>query len=203
LGDAFFCFNLNQREAMWQILGYHLLTHLKSPVQLNLFSGFPNSVRSGQKEFKKMNDYEAISADYAVYGLSTRGHLMSVIRKQWPQLPKMTTSRAKEFRHNRTIQIAGLSIVMQRPPTAAGTAFATIEDETGFLDLIFFKSTYDKVKEIIMDHCFVLVQGKIQRDGLSVSLVVQSVKPILEQSASQPVHQGTSDTMSNLTITIP
>ncbi len=182
LGDAFACFQLDQRTALWQILGYQLLNYSKSPVQLSLFSGYPNSITNEKYLFKRMNDYEAISADYAVYGLSTRGHLMGAIRKRFPNLPKMTATQAKNSVQNRVIRISGLSIIMQRPPTASGTAFATLEDETGFLDLIFFKTVYERFKEVIMDHCFVIIQGKIQRDGLSVSLVVQNVKPLDDEA---------------------
>src|SRR5690606_35748100 len=97
------------------------------------------------------------------------------IRQKWRNLPRLIAWEAKQFSHGRNIRIAGLSIVMQRPPTAGGTVFATLEDESGFLDLVIHKKTFEKYRDLVLDHCFLIVCGRIQRDGLSVSLIVQSL----------------------------
>jgi DNA polymerase III alpha subunit len=69
--------------------------------------------------------------------------------------------------------------VLQRPPTASGTAFATLEDEFGFLDLVLKKEVYERVRTIMQDEPFVIVRGQLQRDGLAASLVVNEVRPFL------------------------
>jgi error-prone DNA polymerase len=181
LGDAFTCFGLDQRAALWSILAHQALQGDTFPEQLSLFSHLEETSENCVKNlpFKKMDEYESIRSDYSAYTLSTRGHPMKMIRKKFPRLPKLTTLQAKQFPHGRTISLPGLSVVMQRPPTAAGTAFATIEDETGFLDLIFHKKIFEKFRDLILDHCFLIVTGKIQRDGNSISLIVQNIQSFL------------------------
>ena len=56
-------------------------------------------------------------------------------------------------------------IVLQRPPTAKGTCFATLEDETGFLDLILKKEVYEKHRELFTTHSFFTISGMLQRSG--------------------------------------
>jgi error-prone DNA polymerase len=68
--------------------------------------------------------------------------------------------------------------VLQRPPTAKGTAFATIEDESGILDLILHREVFEKFRDVIRDEAFLLVRGELQRDREAVQLVVRRIDPI-------------------------
>jgi error-prone DNA polymerase len=182
-GDAFTCFGYHQRQALWEILAYEILNDSKSPIQLNLFSQLnpSQSQTSASHSFVQLSQDESITTDYEAYGFSVRGHPMQALRKKYPRLSKITTAQAKRASHDSWIQVPGLSVIVQRPPTAAGTVFATIEDETGFLDLIFHRAVFEKYQELIWDQCFLLVSGKIQRDGLSVSLIVKHLKPFMKE----------------------
>jgi error-prone DNA polymerase len=178
LGDFFRPFGIEQRDALWEILAYQsfFAGHRKSQ-QLSLFKG--QRVGSAHHlPFKKFSRYQTICADYKAYGLSTRGHPMEIVRLQLRNLPQITTAEARTYPHGRRIKLPGLSIVMQRPPTAKGTVFATLEDETGLLDLIIHKAVFERHHDTILDFCFLLITGDIQRDGLSISLVVKDIQPI-------------------------
>jgi error-prone DNA polymerase len=190
LGDAFSCFQYDQRRALWQILAYEILNFKDEGQQMNLFTGVDFSTQRDTSAsphssalarasfpFSSMDEYESILSDYQSYGLSTRGHPMQFIRKKYKGLPPMTTAQAKQGSNGTILSLLGLSVVMQRPPTASGTVFATLEDETGFLDIIIHHQIFEKYKELILDHSFLIVTGKIQRDGLSVSLILRSIKP--------------------------
>jgi len=79
-------------------------------------------------------------------------------------------------------------LVRQRPPTAKGVSFATIEDEFGFLDLVLFAKKFAELKEVFLLHSFLVVEGRIERDGHSVSLIVDQVVPIFPpEKDEQPV----------------
>lgn len=191
LGDCFKCFQYDQRSALWKILSLSLIIDPISPIQLNLFTcrdSWHHEV--SRSPFREMGEYESVQSDYQSFGLSSRGHPMKYIREHFSELPQITTQHAKTLPHGKMIEIPGLSVVMQRPPTAAGTVFATLEDETGFLDLFIHKAVFEKVKDLILDHCFLIVRGRIQRDGLSVSLVVQNVKPCLVSSRESYFQMG-------------
>lgn len=179
VGDIFKDFGLNQREALWKVLSIEAMawTPLFSSevVQGDLFSETP---------IQTMDGYETILSDYRATGLSHRGHPMEWVRRRMrgrggPGSLQMNSLRVKECTHGKKITIPGLSLVIQRPPTASGTAFATLEDEFGFLDLIMHREVFEKVRAVLLDEPFVLVSGAIQRDGRAVSLIVRDVKPFL------------------------
>ncbi len=182
LGDAFSVFGLDQRKALWRILAANQ--------QLPLFSGHELGESARPSPFRALDTYESICADYTVFNLSARGHPMEEIRKRFPRLPRTTTATARATPSGRRLEVAGLSIVMQRPPTAGGTVFATLEDETGILDLILHKDVFERYREMILEHCFLIATGAIQRDGDSISLIVKSVRPFgvdfSQESAPRP-----------------
>ncbi|MBI3557021.1 MAG: error-prone DNA polymerase [Deltaproteobacteria bacterium] len=176
MGDAFLPFGFDQRHALWEILAHEALTRPDPTGQLNLFSGV--SIQEQAGIFAQLDESQAIRADYDTYRLSTRGHPMTALRAQMPHLPRLTTEQAKQSPNGRMVTFAGLTIVRQRPPTAAGTVFATLEDDAGFLDLVLHKDTHEKYRELFATQSFMLVRGLIQRDGYSVSMLVRSLKPI-------------------------
>jgi error-prone DNA polymerase len=173
VGDVFREFGLNQRESLWQTLAFDTLKSAPlfhvSTVQSELFS--PTAMEA-------MGGYEEILSDYQATGLSPRGHPMEWIRKKLRgQIPEMNSQLAKKQPNGSVFEIPGLSLVLQRPPTASGTAFATLEDEFGLLDLVLKKEVYTRVRAIMEEEPFVVVRGQLQRDGLAASMVVREVRP--------------------------
>lgn len=176
LGDAFQGYGADQRHSLWNLLALEALAQPARAAQLELFSGV-DLKEAEAALFPALNPYQAIQSDYASYGLSTRGHPMQFIRSQIPALPRRTNAEARRLPNGTVVELAGLAVVMQRPPTARGTVFATLEDETGFLDLILWKDVFDRYRELVLDHGFLLVRGKIQGDGEAGSLLVRSIRP--------------------------
>jgi error-prone DNA polymerase len=176
LGDAFICFGRDQRHTLWEILS-HELTHRPEPSgQLSLFAGLDSA---SEKNFEPLDDYQAILADYSSFELSARGHPMKALRQKIAGIPRPTSAQAKQAPHGRSLALAGLLIIRQRPPTAAGTVFATLEDEMGFVDLILHKETYEKYADLFSTYSFLVARGMIQRDQNSASLLVKSIRPLL------------------------
>jgi error-prone DNA polymerase len=127
---------------------------------------------------EEMGGYEAVMSDYRATGMSSRGHPMEWVRKKLRgRIPEMNSVRAKREPNGKVFEIPGLSLVLQRPPTASGTAFATLEDEFGLLDLVLKKDVFAKDRGIMQDEPFVIVRGQLQRDGLAASFVVKEVRP--------------------------
>jgi error-prone DNA polymerase len=80
--------------------------------------------------------------------------------------------------HGKRISIAGLVLIRQKPPTAKGVCFATLEDEFGFIDAVLWKKIFEKYKEVFLNHCFIIIDGRLQRDGNTKSILVERVRPI-------------------------
>ncbi|NDD90967.1 error-prone DNA polymerase [bacterium] len=166
LGDAFSCFGEDRRHTLWKILAAEK-SHDRSmdgvSEQLSLFAG--QSTSGSNDLFSPLTALESIQSDYRSFGVSTRGHPMQELRQLRSDLPKITTAQAKTVGHLKKLTISGLVIVMQRPPTAKGTCFATLEDETGFLDLILRKEVFEKYRELFESGSIFTVTGKMQRSG--------------------------------------
>lgn len=180
-GDAFADFGNDRRHVLWELLATETLNPQPLAAQLSLFSEKAAAASPTQEIFKPFNEYQHIKADYASYGLSTRGHPMQAIRKFVEKLPPNCSHDLREKKHGAWAEIAGLVIVLQRPPTAKGTVFGTIEDERGFVDLIVWKSTFERFRELILDNSLLIVGGKIQREGNSLSLLVSTVRRFNDQ----------------------
>ncbi len=173
--DAFASLGISLREALFRVLTLHDGLFSQEGVQVELF---PSTL------LPRMSAEEAVIQDYDATGLSARGHPMKFLRDRLRRHPRLrrhanlTTAEAKTFRHGTEITIPGLSVVLQRPPTAKGTAFATIEDESGILDLILHREVFEKCRDTIRDEAFLLVRGVLQRDREAVQVVVKGIAPI-------------------------
>ncbi len=173
--DAFAGLRIPLREALFRVLTLHEGLFNQEGVQVELF---PSTA------LPRMSAEEAVIQDYDATGLSARGHPMKFLRERLKRHPRMrrfaelTTAEVKTFRHRSEVTIPGLSVVLQRPPTAKGTAFATIEDESGILDLILHREVFEKFRDVIRDEAFLLVRGELQRDREAVQLVVRRIDPI-------------------------
>ncbi|MSR84602.1 MAG: DNA polymerase III subunit alpha [Candidatus Latescibacteria bacterium] len=179
LGDAFAGFGRDQRQTLWQLLAAALRRHA---VQLDFIAALTPEC-AGQ-EFRPLGGLDAISLEYQAYGLSAKGHPMAELRKI-RKLPEVTTFYAKRKPPGTTLTVSGLLLVRQRPPTAKGVCFATLEDEHGFLDLVLFANKFEELKEVFLHHSFLIAEGRIERDGHSVSLIVDQVAPIFAESGDE------------------
>lgn len=165
--DSFRALGVGAREALWKILALQVELFRGSEVQGELYAdvSFPDVLEEDQ-----------VVGDYDALGLSARAHPMKWVRASMGRkIPDMDTRKARLLPNGARVSIPGISVVIQRPPTAKGTAFATLEDEYGFLDLIFWKDVYQRCREAIHESPLLIVRGVIQRDGGSVSLVVRGV----------------------------
>ena len=71
------------------------------------------------------------------------------------------------------VKVAGLVLVRQRPGTAGGVCFMTIEDETGFANLVIFQQLFEEFRKPILQSRLIMVEGKLQREGEVVHVIVR------------------------------
>jgi DNA polymerase III alpha subunit len=184
MGGAFECFGLNQRDSLWGVLAYQNFVASRAEIaergeQLCFFRAAEPVAAPAL--FAPLSESQAIEADYRSYGLSVRGHPMAALRRSRSardDIPRITSQGVKNLPNGRITRIAGLVIARQRPPTAKGTAFATLEDEDGFLDLILHREVFERFHEVFVHHAFLRVTGKVQADGHAVNLSVRKVEAL-------------------------
>ncbi|MFO7609306.1 MAG: OB-fold nucleic acid binding domain-containing protein, partial [Candidatus Krumholzibacteriia bacterium] len=130
---------------------------------------------------RSLTDLEEVNWDWTSSGHSTRGHLLeplrAVLRDQgWP-----TAAQLNALPHGRRADYVGVVIVRQRPHTAKGVTFATLEDETGFVNLVFWAQVWEEHKVLAKTLALMGVSGRIQSEDGVVHLVVDRVwEPRLE-----------------------
>jgi error-prone DNA polymerase len=165
--DAFRSIGLDRREALWEV------TAKDRPVAL--FSGQLSSDENEQKvTLPAMATSEHVVLDYASTSLSLKAHPVSFVREKLNQLNIVSTAALNTLQDGHFVKVAGLVLVRQRPGTAGGVCFMTIEDETGFANLVIFQNLFDEYRKAILQSRLIMVQGKLQREGDVIHVIVSS-----------------------------
>lgn len=164
--DAFRSINLDRREALWEVSA--LQDH---PVAL--FAGQPSeSVHEGQVSLPFMTDAEHVVQDYAATGLSLKAHPVSFVREKLRLLHVTETAGLSKLKNGDTVKVAGLITVRQRPGTAKGVLFITIEDESDFANLVVWENVFEKYRKEVLQSRLFMAEGKVQIEGLVIHVVV-------------------------------
>jgi len=165
--DAFRSMGLDRRQALWEVSALQ-----DRPVAL--FEGQPSeSDKEQQIALPLMSKGEHVVQDYATTSLSLKAHPISFVREQLSLLHVKSAAEVKDVAPGSTIKVAGLVLVRQRPGTAGGVCFITIEDETGFSNLVVFEKLFEKYRKEILRSRLLMVEGKLQREGEVIHIIVQ------------------------------
>ncbi len=165
--DAFRSIGLDRRKALWEIAS--LTDHLTG-----LFAGLQadNNIEK-TIELPEMNLAEHVIEDYRTISLSLKAHPVSFARDKLALLGVIATCQLINCTDGTFVRIAGLVLVRQRPGTASGICFITIEDETGTANLVVFKNLFHQYRKEIV-HCrLLMVEGKVQKEGEVIHVVVR------------------------------
>jgi error-prone DNA polymerase len=106
-----------------------------------------------------------IVADYRRLGLTLRRHPVALLRKKLRERRLATIEDARAMPHGRLVRTAGIVIGRQRPDTASGVIFVTLEDETGTLNVIVWRDLFDRQRREVLGSRLMAVYGKIEREG--------------------------------------
>ena len=118
---------------------------------------------------------EHVVEDYVATGLSLKAHPVHFFRERLSALGALrnTTLRSENLRQDARVTVAGLVLVRQRPGTAKGVIFMTLEDETDIANIIVWPKAFEKNRRIVMTARFLAVRGRLQRAGLVVHVVAE------------------------------
>lgn len=107
---------------------------------------------------------EAIVGDYAALGLTLRRHPLALLRPRLARLQLLSARQLQDVPHGRTVRACGIVTVRQRPQTAKGTIFVTLEDETGSVNVIVWPAVVEAWRAPLLKSHLLAVQGEWQRD---------------------------------------
>jgi error-prone DNA polymerase len=166
-------FGLERREAMWKV---------RAPREESLFAGL--ELGDAIPELPPMSRAEQLVLDYETTGISVGDHAMKVVR---PRLPKHYKS-ARDLAttpHGARVSTAGMVICRQRPGTASGVVFVTMEDETGFINLILWARTFEAWRHVATTSAMLVAHGKVERQGEVVYVVPDRLEKLGLEGAAR------------------
>lgn len=165
--NAFRSISFDRREALWEVSAKDL------PVAL--FSGQPAADAAGENNIvlPTMTSAEQVVQDYAATSLSLKAHPVSFTREKLDQLHILPTAALSMHKDGAFVKVAGLVLVRQRPGTAKGVCFMTIEDETGFANLVIFENLFEKFRKEILQSKLIMVEGTLQIEGEVIHVIVK------------------------------
>ena len=119
---------------------------------------------------------QEVLTDYATHGLSLKAHPISLIREELNRRNIITAAELQDETrcpHGRWVKVAGLVLLRQRPATASGVVFETIEDETGAVNLILWSTIYERYRPAARHAGLLLAEGYVQREGQVVHVLAK------------------------------
>ncbi|MFZ1345783.1 MAG: error-prone DNA polymerase [Tabrizicola sp.] len=166
--DAFTPVGLVRRDALWAAKA------LRGPAPLPLFGTDGEGGEEPAVHLPQMTLGQEVIEDYLSLRLSLRAHPMELLRPRLPDsLPHDRLPQAKG-----RITVTGLVITRQRPGTASGVIFLTLEDETGVSNVVVWRKVYETFRKAVIAGRLVRVTGRIERDGPVVHLIAERVEDL-------------------------
>lgn len=162
-GDAFRSLGLDRRQALWEVRG------LSKARTLPLFTHAETDSQGREEEVRlpEMSLSEHVIADYQTLRLSLKAHPMSFLRTGFATRGCHSAVQVRGLADKSPVQFAGVILVRQRPGTAKGVMFMTLEDETGVVNAVVWPKTFEAYRKIAMASRLVLIRGRVQsHDGV-------------------------------------
>lgn len=189
--DAFRSIGLDRRGALWETRA------LKDAPDLPLFvvADAHDEGEEARVELPQMPTCEHVVADYQTTRLSLKAHPMVFLRKSMMRQGYSASIELRTMHHGQCVQLAGLVLIRQRPGTAKGVCFITLEDESGVANLVVWPKVMERFRKIIMTARVMDVRGVVQTDGNVIHVVVHELRDksdVLLRLADNPAEELTS-----------
>ena len=172
--DAMQSITDNRRAAIWQALGQG-----DGQVDMPLLAGNDCLLDDQIPDaLGKLSEIEEVHADYSTVGLSLRAHPVSFYRSFLDDRAVTTAVGLAELEDSTSVRVAGLVVLRQRPGTAKGITFITLEDETGSINLIVFPDIWQRYFSICRTSNFWFVHGKLENRKGVIHVIVRRLEDL-------------------------
>lgn len=173
--DAFHALGLNRRQALWAIKGL-------SQKPLDLFSAadarevvtVPESVEPAVTLAPLTAGREVVE-DYRATQLSLRAHPVTFLRDRLTDRRIARCADLMQMKDGARTEVAGLILVRQRPGSANGVVFVTLEDETGIANAVLWADRFEANRRTVMSATMLAIRGKVQKEGIVIHLVAEAI----------------------------
>ncbi|HLS80019.1 MAG TPA: error-prone DNA polymerase, partial [Steroidobacter sp.] len=156
----------HRHSAVWKALGVESLPGMLAQA----------AAHEQQLQLPRPSEAEEMLADYRQLGFSTGRHLLEHLRPHLQRMGVVTRRQIESMRNGATVRVGGLVTHLQRPGTASGVVFASIEDETGVNNVILWPTVFDTHRQTILQANLMIVTGELQLSDGVVHVVARSVE---------------------------
>jgi error-prone DNA polymerase len=168
-------FGLGRREAIWKV---------RAPRERGLFAGVAlDDPGDKAPDLPPLSRAEQLVLDYSTTGVAVGDHAMKVVRGSLPAHYRSALDLCS-MDHGASVSTAGMVICRQRPSTASGVVFITLEDETGFVNLILWPKTFERWRYVATTSTLLVAHGKVERDGSVIYVVPDRLERLSLHGAS-------------------
>ena len=175
--DAFRNLRLDRRQALWQVTAL-------ADAALPLFAAADAGARP-KPEFveapvalPRMREGHEVVEDYRSVGLSLRRHPAAFLRETLQARRMITCAALTDIRDGKRVVVPGIVLVRQRPGSAKGVMFITIEDETGVANLILWPDRFERQRRLVLSAAMIACHGRVQREGAVIHVVTDRLEDL-------------------------
>ncbi|MBC7852907.1 MAG: error-prone DNA polymerase, partial [Pirellulaceae bacterium] len=169
--DCFGSLELDRRKALWQALGQE-----KKKQPRPLFENVEEEEPAA--ELPAMSLPEQVFADYRTLGLSLKAHPISFFRQELQELRVTPAKRLLDMPDGRFLRVAGIILLRQRPSTAKGITFVTMEDETGIVNLVVKQQIWEQFYTVARKSAAWIVHGRLERREKVIHVLVSRIEDL-------------------------
>jgi error-prone DNA polymerase len=159
----------HRRRALWTTLGLDADAPRSAPLSTRL------AAREPQASLIAPTEGQDIVADYAHTALTLRRHPLALLRDRFTAMRLKTAAQVNSARHRQPVRTTGIVTCRQRPSTASGVTFVTLEDETGTTNVVVWRATAEKYRRELLGSTLLTVYGHVERVETSAVPVVHLI----------------------------
>ena len=208
--DAFAGLSVDRRQALWAIRGLG-----EPPPPLLLLDPHPDPLPEEEGEgwvraaparteptvqLRPMTEGHEVVEDYQTTGLTLRQHPVYFLRSALRQRGMVTCESLAAMPERKRVVVPGIVLVRQKPGSAKGVMFITIEDETGIANLVLWPDLFEKQRRLVLSAGMIACRGRVQRDGEVIHVVVEhltdlsrELRSVGRQELPFPIQYGRGD----------
>ena len=174
------CWKTPRRELLWELaqLHYEEEMYLAAP--------------TGNVVLPSLSHAERVGLEYGLLGLTVSDHIMSLYRYRLDALGVRPSSALGNCSNGDKVQVAGLVIVRQAPPTAKGFVFITLEDERGLINLVVRPDVYERHRRTLRNALLLIAGGEVQRADGVINVIMERASNMIsgsEQASGGVCHE--------------
>jgi len=190
--DTFGSVGLNRRRALWAVKGLG-----EAPLPLFAAAGEAERGEEPEVTLPDMPIGEEVVEDYSWLRLSLKRHPLDLLRGEMDEAGVITAAQVLETPTEAKVVVSGLVLVRQRPGSAKGVIFITIEDETGVANIIVWPKAFEKFRRIVLTARLLRVTGRLQREGIVAHVIADKLEDLSDRLDALTEMDGFSVTLSH------